>query len=195
VSLKKVPLLIALCFSSLAWAEEPVAVKSEDHSLQKTLQDGQTQIWIFPGYSAVRSSNLTHSGFHLGLGLQFSAAESDKAVFGLSLQRPFNDEKIDRYDVIAHLGYRLFSRLDVGLLLGLEYLDYSDSSNSNLKPLMGVELKFKAIPTRYGFISFMLNYRVAKGGTGSLLLDGGGEANSAKLFAAGMTYSFRLFEE
>lgn len=189
---KKYILMIGLALAPTTWADEEV--KTEKTSLQRTLEDGQTQIWAFPGYSSVESADVDHAGFHLGLGVQFPSSDSESAVFGISLQRPFNRESIDRYDLAAHLGYQFLSRFQAGILLGLEYLDYEGSSDSNLKPLMGVELKYKAIPTRYGFIALMVNYRVAQGGTGSMLLDGGSEGTSAKIFAAGVTYSFRLFE-
>lgn len=159
-----------------------------------------TQLALGLGATNTVSNGQSFKGLGASAALFFPLDTPKNASFGISFRRVFDGENVKRHDILTHLNYAFTEVFRVGVMGGLEYVSADESSNSYLKPLIGLETavrlfswsRFKS--TRSG-ISLIADIRHAAGATGSLLLNSGDKKLNAAIFSIGLSYSFAIFGE
>jgi hypothetical protein len=159
-------------------------------------KESALNLWGAAAPSTTGTDATRYPGFQLAAGLEFPPTPSDHQSIGFSLSRLIDSSPIDRYDLVAHFAYRIWESFDLGILGGIEFLNVHASPNSTyLKPVIGAEARY--IVKRFGrdALSVFAAYEVARGSTGSLALDGGTNALSARIFSLGLALSFGVFSD
>lgn len=150
--------------------------------------------WGAAGLASTDHRGAAHSGLLLAGGLSLPAPPEDRQSIRFSISHLFDDSPIDRYNLLAHFGYRATERFGAGLLGGVEYLEMKSSARAFLKPLVGFEVNFLIVTGTERTISTFAACEFAQGSTGTLAFNGGDDGQSARILTIGLAVSIKVFD-
>jgi len=154
------------------------------------------RVWGGGGYVSSGVAGERLQGAKLIAGIRFPSIASERQSIRVSAARAFDGGNVDRYSLLAHVGYRLADPLEVALLAGVGYLERSGPlKGTYLKPLIGLEVVSLFYTRGAANVSAFAAYEVFQGSTGSVALDGGTRDLATKSLSIGLVLSFGLFHD
>lgn len=164
---------------------------------QAAQEEEATHYRLFGGLGAdsLSSPSGNYKGARLLGGIELPSSETDKQSIRFSASRIFDGESVDRYHLLLHAGYQFLPRFDAGLLLGVGCLDSKSPNTTYLKPIYGLEAVYHIKTFGNNALSAFMYYEIAQGSTGTIALDGGPDALSARIFSIGLMFSIGVLTQ